>query len=85
MSKFAVVPGDPTSHGGNVSSASSSFQIEGKNTALLDDTVTCPEHGTNESFNGAREADRRYFWRFCPQYAPLANFGREGGQLSDCF
>lgn len=47
MGKFAVVLGDPTSHGGKVSSASSSFEIEGKNAALLNDTVTCPEHGTN--------------------------------------
>ncbi|HBZ14755.1 MAG TPA: PAAR domain-containing protein [Pantoea sp.] len=47
MGKFAVVIGDPTSHGGKVSSASSSFEVEGKKAALLSDTVTCPEHGTN--------------------------------------
>jgi len=47
MSKFAVVLGDPTSHGGKVSSASSSFEINGKNAALLHDTVTCPLHDTN--------------------------------------
>lgn len=47
MSKFIVVLGDATSHGGRVSSASSSFEIDGKNAALLHDTVTCPLHGTN--------------------------------------
>lgn len=47
MSKFAVVLGDPTSHGGKVSSASSSFELAGKKAALLNDTVTSPEHGTN--------------------------------------
>ncbi|MNG21288.1 hypothetical protein D3C84_1056330 [compost metagenome] len=48
MVKYAVVLGDDTSHGGKVSSASSSFEIEGKYAALLNDTVTCPEHGNNK-------------------------------------
>lgn len=48
MGKYVVVLGDATSHGGKVSSASSSFEIAGKNAALLNDTVTCPEHGTNK-------------------------------------
>ncbi|WP_277977577.1 PAAR domain-containing protein [Pantoea endophytica] len=47
MGKFVVVLGDATSHGGKVSSASSTFNIEGKNAALQNDTVTCPKHGTN--------------------------------------
>lgn len=47
MAKFAVVLGDATSHGGNVISASSTFEIEGRNAALLNDVVTCPEHGNN--------------------------------------
>jgi len=47
MTKRVVVLNDATSHGGNVSSASSTFEIEGKLAALLNDTVTCPEHGTN--------------------------------------
>ena len=47
MGKFAVVLGDNTSHGGKVISASSSFEIEGKNAALLNDSVSCPEHGNN--------------------------------------
>lgn len=48
MGKYAVVLGDATSHGGKVSSASSSFEIDGKFAALLNDTVSCPEHGTNK-------------------------------------
>jgi len=48
MGKYVVVLGDATSHGGKVSSASSSLEIEGKKAALLNDTVTCPEHGTNK-------------------------------------
>ncbi|MTD42494.1 PAAR domain-containing protein [Erwinia sp. CPCC 100877] len=48
MGKFAVVLGDTTTHGGKVISASSSFEISGKNAALLNDTVTCPVHGTNK-------------------------------------
>lgn len=48
MGKYAVVLGDATTHGGKVTSASSSFDISGKNAALLNDTVSCPEHGTNK-------------------------------------
>ncbi|HGV9337297.1 TPA: PAAR domain-containing protein [Raoultella planticola] len=48
MGKNVVVLGDATSHGGKVTSASSSFDISGKNAALLNDTVSCPEHGTNK-------------------------------------
>lgn len=47
MGKYAVVLGDATSHGGKVSSASSTFEIQGKNAALLNDSVTCPVHGIN--------------------------------------
>lgn len=45
--KNVVVLGDKTSHGGVVISASSSFEIEGKLAALLNDKVSCPEHGPN--------------------------------------
>ncbi|MBK4717072.1 PAAR domain-containing protein, partial [Tenebrionibacter intestinalis] len=38
MAICAVVLGDATSHGGRVASASSSFDINGKNAALLHDT-----------------------------------------------
>lgn len=48
MGKYVVVLGDATTHGGKVTSASSSFDILGKNAALLNDTVSCPEHGTNK-------------------------------------
>ncbi len=47
MAKFAVVLGDATSHGGKVTSASSTFEIQGRNAALLNDTVSCPQHGNN--------------------------------------
>jgi uncharacterized Zn-binding protein involved in type VI secretion len=45
--KNVVVLGDKTSHGGVVISASSSFEIEGKMAALLNDRVSCPLHGVN--------------------------------------
>ncbi|AIR62100.1 PAAR motif family protein [Cedecea neteri] len=48
MSRYVVILGDSTSHGGKVTSASSSFEISGKYAALLNDTVSCPEHGTNK-------------------------------------
>lgn len=47
MPERVVVLNDATSHGGRVVSVSSTFEIEGKNAALLNDTVSCPEHGTN--------------------------------------
>ncbi|WP_312268003.1 PAAR domain-containing protein [Pseudescherichia sp.] len=47
MPKRVVVLNDPTSHGGRVISASSTFEIKGKNAALLHDTVSCPQHGSN--------------------------------------
>jgi uncharacterized Zn-binding protein involved in type VI secretion len=47
MGNLSVVLGDSTSHGGKVTSASSTFDIQGKNAALLHDTVSCPIHGIN--------------------------------------
>ena len=47
MSKRVVVLGDSSSHGGRVTSASSTFEIDGKTAALLNDTFSCPEHGSN--------------------------------------
>lgn len=47
MGRFVVILGDSTSHGGKVISASSSFELSGKNAALLNDGVSCPEHGIN--------------------------------------
>ncbi|MCR4457175.1 MULTISPECIES: PAAR domain-containing protein [Pseudescherichia] len=46
MPKRIVVLNDSTSHGGRVISASSTFEIEGRNAALLNDIVSCPEHGS---------------------------------------
>ncbi|WP_307743443.1 PAAR domain-containing protein [uncultured Pantoea sp.] len=48
MERNVVVLGYATTHGGKVTSASSSFDISGKNVALLNDTVSCPMHGTNK-------------------------------------
>ncbi|UJC73739.1 PAAR domain-containing protein [Enterobacter hormaechei] len=48
MSRYVVVLGDATTHDGKVTSTSSSFDIAGKNAALLNDTVSCPEHGMNK-------------------------------------
>jgi len=48
VGRYVVVLGDATTHGGKVTSASSSFVISGKNAALLNDTVICPEHGINK-------------------------------------
>lgn len=47
MGKFAVVLGGATTHGGKVISASSTFEIQGRHVALLNDSVTCPQHGNN--------------------------------------
>lgn len=47
MGKNIIVLGDATSHGGKVISASSTFDILGKNAALLNDLVSCPKHGVN--------------------------------------
>lgn len=47
MSKYVVVLGDATSHGGNVVSASSTLEIDGKRAALFNDVVSCPVHGNN--------------------------------------
>lgn len=43
-----VCLGDPTSHGGIVKTASSTFELEGgRHVALFRDIVTCPQHGDN--------------------------------------
>ncbi|AWH87886.1 PAAR domain-containing protein [Limnobaculum parvum] len=38
---------DITSHGGKVITATSSFNIDGVPVALINDLVSCPEHGIN--------------------------------------
>ncbi len=47
MVKKIIVLNDATSHGGKVISTSSTFEIESKSVALLNDLVPCPEHRTN--------------------------------------
>ena len=42
-----VCKGDPTSHGGFVKTASSTWEIDGRMMALHLDIVTCPWHGDN--------------------------------------
>ncbi len=62
MGKYAIVIGDITSHGGEVISASSTFDCNGKKAALLHDTVSCPLHGTNliiEADSSVYEEDNR--------------------------
>jgi uncharacterized Zn-binding protein involved in type VI secretion len=46
--KKPVCLNDPTSHGGKVITASSSYSFEGgRKAALKDDLVSCPIHGNN--------------------------------------
>ncbi|HAT1648210.1 TPA: PAAR domain-containing protein [Raoultella planticola] len=52
MRRYVVVLGDATTHGGKVTSASSSFDISGKNAALLNDTVSCPKDVSAYEENG---------------------------------
>jgi uncharacterized Zn-binding protein involved in type VI secretion len=46
MKKSACL-GDPTSHGGKIITASSSYVLNGRKAAVLDDLVSCPIHGDN--------------------------------------
>ncbi|SAK53419.1 PAAR repeat-containing protein [Caballeronia temeraria] len=66
--KQPVRKGDPTSHGGVVKTASSSFDIDGRNVALLHDIVTCPMHGDNpiiECGDGYEEHGRKLVANGC--------------------
>ncbi len=47
-----VCPGDVTTHGGKVISASSSMFINGILVALIGDRISCPEHGLNRIIEG---------------------------------
>ncbi|CAE6854518.1 hypothetical protein R75461_07640 [Paraburkholderia nemoris] len=40
--------GDPTTHGGRIVTASSTFSLDDRKAALLGDLVSCPLHGDNE-------------------------------------
>ncbi|WP_414713901.1 PAAR domain-containing protein [Scandinavium sp.] len=48
-----VCLGDATTHGGKVTTASSTMFINGLQVALVGDMVSCPEHG----FNAIKEGD----------------------------
>ncbi|WP_294613268.1 PAAR domain-containing protein [uncultured Gilliamella sp.] len=50
MGRNVVRLGDPTTHGGNVISTSSTTTVEGKLVALIGDLVSCPKkgHGVNK-------------------------------------
>ncbi|KAI3592987.1 hypothetical protein D9X30_1858 [Cupriavidus sp. U2] len=57
-----VLLGDPTSHGGCVKTATSTFNIDGRRAALVGDLVSCPKHGDNpivEGGTGYRENGRK--------------------------
>jgi uncharacterized Zn-binding protein involved in type VI secretion len=64
-----VMLGDPTTHGGVVKTASSTFEMEtGKHVALLGDIVTCPQHGDNpiiECRDGYDEDGRKWVLDRC--------------------
>jgi uncharacterized Zn-binding protein involved in type VI secretion len=64
-----VMLGDPTTHGGVVKTASSTFELEpGKHVALLGDIVTCPQHGDNpimECREGYDEDGRKWVAHGC--------------------
>ncbi|WP_084459032.1 PAAR domain-containing protein [Advenella mimigardefordensis] len=38
--------GSPTSHGGEVTTATAAFTIDGRKVARVGDKISCPEHGT---------------------------------------
>jgi uncharacterized Zn-binding protein involved in type VI secretion len=64
-----VMLGDPTSHGGVVKTASSTFELEpGKPIALVRDIVSCPQHGDNpiiEHGEGYEEDGRKWVVHGC--------------------
>ncbi|SAL84242.1 PAAR repeat-containing protein [Caballeronia arvi] len=64
-----VILGDPTTHGGVVKTASSTFELEdGRNVALIHDIVSCPLHGDNpiiESGAGYEEDGRNWVVHGC--------------------
>ncbi|MFM0323286.1 PAAR domain-containing protein [Caballeronia glebae] len=61
--------GDATTHGGKVITASSSYFLESRRkVALIDDMVSCPEHGDNpiiESAEGYSEHGRKWAVHMC--------------------
>jgi uncharacterized Zn-binding protein involved in type VI secretion len=66
--KIPVRLGDPTTHGGVVKTASSTFTLDGSKIALHHDIVSCPEHGDNrivESGEGYNEGGRGWALNRC--------------------
>jgi uncharacterized Zn-binding protein involved in type VI secretion len=67
MTKLVCL-GDPTSHGGKVITASSTFTLDGRKVTLIRDLVSCPEHGDNtiiESGEGYSENGRKWVAHGC--------------------
>lgn len=52
MTRPFIVLGDRHSHGGNVTSASTMADVDGKGIARRNDTVSCPVHGDNHIAEG---------------------------------
>lgn len=48
--------GTPTSHGGEVVTATAAFSIEGRKVARVGDKITCPEHGDGYITDGGHAA-----------------------------
>jgi len=47
--------GDKTTHGGQVITATSTQEVNGKLVALVGDLVSCPAHGTNAIVEGCSD------------------------------
>ncbi|MFM0327060.1 PAAR domain-containing protein [Caballeronia glebae] len=66
--KNPVCLDDSTTHHGIVKTASSTFSLYGRKVALLDDLVSCPEHGDNrivECGTGYSEGGRGWVVHHC--------------------
>jgi uncharacterized Zn-binding protein involved in type VI secretion len=63
-----VCLGDTTTHHGVVKTASSTFNLDGRKIALLNDIVSCREHGDNpivECGTGYSESGRGWIVHHC--------------------
>ncbi|WEY41568.1 PAAR domain-containing protein [Paraburkholderia sp. SUR17] len=66
--KPPVCLGDPTTHGGVIKTASSTFNLDGRKVALWYDIVSCPQHGDNpiiECAEGYSEDGRKWAVHLC--------------------
>lgn len=52
VARRMILVGDPTSHGGTVTTGSPYSDVEGKAVARLGDEVSCPQHGPNKIVEG---------------------------------